>query len=179
MGDTREDRVFALLETAAREGHRCPTNPELAAALSSQGDPIASSSVPKIIGRLVRGGRIIVRVYGHNWRDVVIQSGRHAGKTTMAPPSGGEPYIVIDAAERTKRDTASQRHERPRSAKVRGRAFVMRRRRLVCGIPLHGVAFLSGFDTPSLHAQGRQRRSSYFNIPRDIPVIRSYVKIYL
>ncbi|WP_287980981.1 hypothetical protein [Acidiphilium sp.] len=45
----------------------------------------------------------------------------------------------------------------------------MRRRRLVCGIPLHGVAFLSGFDTPSLQAQGRQRRSSYFNIPRDIP----------
>ncbi len=45
----------------------------------------------------------------------------------------------------------------------------MRRCRLACGIPLHGVAFLSGFDTPSLQAQGRQRRSSYFNIPRDIP----------
>ena len=47
----------------------------------------------------------------------------------------------------------------------------VRRRRLVCGIPLHGVAFLSGFDTLSLQAQGRQRRSSYFNIPRDIPQI--------
>jgi hypothetical protein len=35
--------------------------------------------------------------------------------------------------------------------------------------PLHGVAFLSGFDTPSLQAQGRQRGPSYFNIPKNIP----------
>lgn len=124
MSGTREDKVFALLEAAARTGRRCPTNPELAAALSSQGDPIAPSSVPKIIGRLVRGGRIIVRVYGHNWRDVVIQTGRHASKTTMAPPSGGQPYIVIDAAERMKRDASSQRQERPRTSQTRSRAFV-------------------------------------------------------
>ena len=31
---------------------------------------------------------------------------------------------------------------------------------------LHGVAFLCGFDTPSLPAQGDHRRSSYFNIRR-------------
>jgi hypothetical protein len=33
------------------------------------------------------------------------------------------------------------------------------------------MALLSfrGFDTPSLPAQGEQRRSSYFNIDRDIP----------
>src|SRR5450759_667933 len=35
-----------------------------------------------------------------------------------------------------------------------------------CANFLHGVAFLRGFDTPSLPAQGEQRRSSYFNIPR-------------
>jgi hypothetical protein len=34
---------------------------------------------------------------------------------------------------------------------------------------LHGVAFLRGIDTPSLTAQGEQRRSSFFNIDRDIP----------
>ncbi len=33
----------------------------------------------------------------------------------------------------------------------------------------HGVAFLCGFDTPSLSAQGRQRRQESFNIARDIP----------
>src|ERR1019366_6792641 len=33
----------------------------------------------------------------------------------------------------------------------------------------HGVAFLCGFDTPSLLAQGGQRRPAYFNISRDIP----------
>jgi len=33
------------------------------------------------------------------------------------------------------------------------------------------MALLSfrGFDTPSLSAQGEQRRSTYFNIGRDIP----------
>src|SRR5664280_3355379 len=35
-----------------------------------------------------------------------------------------------------------------------------------CANFLHGVAFLRGFDTPSLPAQGEQRRSSYFNIRR-------------
>jgi len=35
------------------------------------------------------------------------------------------------------------------------------------------MALLSfrGFDTPSLPAQGEQRRSSFFNIRRDIPVL--------
>jgi hypothetical protein len=33
----------------------------------------------------------------------------------------------------------------------------------------HGVAFLCGFDTPSLSAQGRQRRLESFNFGWDIP----------
>src|ERR1035437_3010715 len=41
-----------------------------------------------------------------------------------------------------------------------------RRNDQCCANFLHGVAFLRGFDTPSLPAQGEQRRSSYFNIPR-------------
>jgi hypothetical protein len=40
------------------------------------------------------------------------------------------------------------------------------------------MALLSfrGFDTPSLPAQGEQRRSTYFNIARDIP-LASYAVI--
>jgi len=33
---------------------------------------------------------------------------------------------------------------------------------------MHGVAFLCGIITPSLSAQGEQRRSTFFNIRRDI-----------
>jgi hypothetical protein len=33
----------------------------------------------------------------------------------------------------------------------------------------HGVALLCGFDTPSLQAQGGQRRQESFNRCRDIP----------
>ena len=40
---------------------------------------------------------------------------------------------------------------------------------MLCANFLHGVAFLRGFDTPSLPAQGEQRRSSYFNIRRGNP----------
>jgi hypothetical protein len=32
---------------------------------------------------------------------------------------------------------------------------------------IHGVAFLCGISTPSLSAQGEQRRSAFFNIRRD------------
>src|SRR6266700_1901485 len=42
-----------------------------------------------------------------------------------------------------------------------------RRNRGGCGISMHGVAFLCGISTPSLTAQGEQRRFSYFNIDRD------------
>src|SRR5262249_8923952 len=38
---------------------------------------------------------------------------------------------------------------------------------LCCANSLHGVAFLCGISTPSLQAQGEQRRSFFFNIPRD------------
>jgi hypothetical protein len=37
----------------------------------------------------------------------------------------------------------------------------------VVSLFIHGVAFLCGITTPSLAAQGGQRRFSYFNIERD------------
>src|ERR1700741_2445279 len=43
----------------------------------------------------------------------------------------------------------------------------MRWNRSGCGMSLHGVAFLSWNRTPSLAAQGEQRRLSLFNIRRD------------
>src|SRR6266516_3909810 len=42
-----------------------------------------------------------------------------------------------------------------------------RRNRSRCSKLVHGVAFLCGIITPSLAAQGEQRRFSYFNIERD------------
>jgi len=38
---------------------------------------------------------------------------------------------------------------------------------------LHGVASFRGISTPSLTAQGEQRRSSFFNNDRDIPRLRA------
>lgn len=105
MDDARTDWVFGVLERAAVEGQRCPTNPEIAACLQKNGVRAAAGSIPGVLRALVREGRIVVRVYGGNWRDVVIVTGPHAGKSTKGPPHGGKPYSVIDAAERTKRDS--------------------------------------------------------------------------
>lgn len=105
MGDARTDWVFGVLERAAVEGRRCPTNPEIAECLQKSGLRAAAGSIPGVLRTLVREGRIIVRVYGGNWRDVVIAAGPHAGKSTKGPPHGGKPYSVIDAVERTKRDS--------------------------------------------------------------------------
>src|SRR6266480_4355357 len=51
-----------------------------------------------------------------------------------------------------------------------------RRKRSRCSKLVHGVAFLCGITTPSLAAQGEQRRFSYFNIERDNSRIRPAVE---
>src|SRR6516164_1495070 len=48
-----------------------------------------------------------------------------------------------------------------------------RRNRSRCSNLVHGVAFLCGISTPSLSAQGQQRRSFKFNIRRDDSLLRS------
>src|SRR5205807_8467376 len=48
-----------------------------------------------------------------------------------------------------------------------------RRNRSRCSKLVHGVAFLCGIITPSLAAQGEQRRFSYFNIERDNSLLAS------
>lgn len=98
--------VLAVLEHAASEGRRCPTNSEIAAQLSEHGirTHIAASSIPGVLQRLIRQGFLTVRIYGNNWRDVVLHYGNHSGKATCPPPHGGQPHVILDKAERERRD---------------------------------------------------------------------------
>lgn len=106
VGAALEDVVFGILERAASEGRRCPTNIEVANEINFllKNTRRAATSIPAIIQALVRRGLITVRIYGHNFREVVILEGPLAGKTTQRSPDGWEPYIIIDKAERDRRD---------------------------------------------------------------------------
>jgi hypothetical protein len=103
---TKSALILKTLEAAASEGRRCPTNAELADILNANGAPVATSSVPGIVSQLVRAGHIIVSVYPLNWRVVTITSGYFKRHKTAAPPTQKKPYLVIDQAERAKRDAA-------------------------------------------------------------------------
>jgi hypothetical protein len=101
MAKTKDDYVLAALEAAAAAGERCPTNIQLATYLNKRGfERAAGSSIPGIVGRLVKQGRIVVRIYGNNYRDVTICVGEHAGRTTQPPAHGGPPYLMLDAQGR-------------------------------------------------------------------------------
>jgi hypothetical protein len=117
MAETAGDCLFALLQQVAAGGQRCPTNADITAYLRERGFRTAPRDILKC---LTREGRVIVRVYANNWRDVVIATGPHTGKTTMPPPHHGKPYIVIDAIERAKRD-AQPVPRRSRSTVLRSR----------------------------------------------------------
>lgn len=106
----QEAHVYALVERAAMESRRCPTNAEIAAHLNESGlaKHVSASSIPKIFRRLILLELISIRVYGNNWRDAVILQGPHAGKVTSPPPHGGKPHIFIDKAERERRDKAAR-----------------------------------------------------------------------
>lgn len=105
-GAELQDLVFGILERAAGEGRRCPTNFEVAAELNAMltNTRRAGTSIPAIMQVLVRRGLLTVRLYGGNYRDVVILKGPHAGKATLGPRHGGPPYEIIDKAERDRRD---------------------------------------------------------------------------
>lgn len=77
-------RVFAVLEKAAIEGKRCPENfgPE--------------GVTSDVVSALARAGRIKVEISGHNWRQVHILEGSHAGKSTAPNPRGYAVYVVVD-----------------------------------------------------------------------------------
>lgn len=79
------DREFALLESAAANGERCPQ--------SVPHGPLNSS----VTGALARSGRIRIEIFAHNWRVVTLLDGPHKGKQTMPTPHKGSrrPYKTI------------------------------------------------------------------------------------
>lgn len=101
MAKVRQDFVFSLLEQAAAAGERCPTNIQLASLLKRGGfGRAAASSMPQIVGSLVKQGLVVVRIYGRNYRDVLICSGEQRGLATRSPPHGGVPYVILDVKGR-------------------------------------------------------------------------------
>jgi hypothetical protein len=78
--------AFAILESVAAEGKRCPQN--------HPDGPIKTATY----STLARAGRIRVEIYAHNWRVVTIMEGPHKGKSTARSPHRGssKPYKVID-----------------------------------------------------------------------------------
>lgn len=79
------DREFALLESAAANGERCPQ--------SIPHGPLNSA----VTGALARAGRIRIEIFAHNWRVVTLMDGPHKGKQTMPTPHKGSrrPYKII------------------------------------------------------------------------------------
>lgn len=78
------DAAFAEIEAAAAAGTRCPMNYTGALAINS-------------VPALARAGRIRILITGHNWRQVDILTGPHAGKSTLPDPLKRKPWKVIDA----------------------------------------------------------------------------------
>jgi hypothetical protein len=70
-------------------------------------------------------------------------------------------------AKRFHAGSQAQQLEARRDVRYRLELQLSRRDRSRCNKLVHGVAFLCGISTPSLAAQGEQRRSAYFNINRD------------
>ncbi len=85
MENERAEYVFGLLERAVVNEQRCPTNPEFAALLQKRGYRAAAGTIPGLMRILVRQGRIVIRIYAHNWRQITISAGIHEGKSTSRP----------------------------------------------------------------------------------------------
>jgi hypothetical protein len=79
--------VVDFLREVARKGERCPTSPEIGAALIRAG---FQSSASYRVSVLARRGLFKVEIYGKNWRVIEID-----GMRTKGPPFIGTPYRVI------------------------------------------------------------------------------------
>lgn len=77
-------RSFEIIEAAAVAGQRCPMNWDL---------PITGAP-----GVLAREGKIKIEISGHNYRQVTILVGPHAGKVTAPDPSGARIWMIIGKA---------------------------------------------------------------------------------
>jgi hypothetical protein len=83
------DTMFDAYLYAAKIGARCPTKAELFQRLGFN-----ASDATK---RLAAAGKIVVEIYGRNWRVIEIADGPCKGARTAAPPHGGNPYLTINS----------------------------------------------------------------------------------
>ncbi len=96
--ETRLGHVFGMVEEAAVQGFRCPTNEELREAFRKKGflhNATATACPPNSLATLARRGKIRVEIYGRNWRVAEILTGIHRGKRTLGSPHGDLPYLVF------------------------------------------------------------------------------------
>lgn len=91
--------VFEMLVECARKCERCPTGDQIEALLAAKKLPKHHKSVAWT-SILAREGMIRIHVGGHNWRVVEILHGPDAGAKTMADPTDGTIYRVIDKEDR-------------------------------------------------------------------------------
>lgn len=106
------EAAYALIEKAAVEGRRCPQN-----------DDIEGGSTT-VVG-LAHSGRIRIGIFAHNWRQITILQGEHAGKSTApAPGNARAPYKTIDKnGTRTNRgfaDTGAAKRTQPSAPRPLG-----------------------------------------------------------
>jgi hypothetical protein len=103
-----EDKLLSIIGLAAKNGERCPTNWALASLLTTaMGRRVRSGGgIPSSIQNLVRKGKVTVRLFGHNYRQIEILDGKHAGFKTKQPEHDKLPYMTIDMVERLKRDNS-------------------------------------------------------------------------
>jgi hypothetical protein len=76
--------AYAILETFALEGKRCPEN-------DTYGIPHG------YIPALARAGWIRILISGRNYRQVVLLKGPNAGKATAPNPGGMHDWKVVDS----------------------------------------------------------------------------------
>ena len=117
MESGRAECVFRMLERAAANDERCPTNLQIAAELQKHGYRASLGGISSPLQDLVRQGRIIIRLYGGNFRQIGICAGENTGKTTKGHAQRQNP---IDAAERARRDSfLRERRSSPAHARRR------------------------------------------------------------
>jgi len=93
--DAKAECIFNILDAAAAQGARCPANEAIAGQLRCEGIEVSVGTISGIVSRLAHDGRIVVRIYSHNYREVVVCDGIHRGRGTLPPPVDGKSYKVV------------------------------------------------------------------------------------
>ncbi len=84
------DQVFAALCRYAAAGDRCPQSQALLPGTAIWLQSAHTSA-------LARAGKIRIEIFRLNWRVITILKGEHKGKSTAPDPSGGFPYLTVNA----------------------------------------------------------------------------------